>query len=254
MSELELRIQHAIRTDAQRGRDVERVGPFLATFTPGSRNPYLNYAIPEQGAGPSPADVEALAGTFESRSLRPRLEYVPGLAPAVESALLEAGFAVEARTPLMTFAGPATPAEPEGIELVEVRDSETIRAAVTVQHEAYEEAEPPDHARIAGVARGLERGALLVLAREASTGEPAGAGQCTPPVDGETELTSVGVGAAFRRRGIAQALTAWLARTMSDRGADLVFLMADGEPEARIYERAGFARMGEVLHISRERR
>ena len=74
MSELELRIQHAIRTDAQRARDVERVGPFLATFTRETRNPYLNYAIPEPSAVPSPTEVEALARTFASRSLRPRLE------------------------------------------------------------------------------------------------------------------------------------------------------------------------------------
>jgi ribosomal protein S18 acetylase RimI-like enzyme len=250
---LHLRIQDAIRSDAQHGRDVERIGPFLATFTPGSRNPYLNYAIPERDAAPSRADVEALAEAFERRSLRPRLEYVPSTAPDVEASLLDAGFTVEARTPLMTFGGTAPLDSPDGIELLEAREAETIRAAASVQSEAYGEAEPPGEGRVAGLQRGIERGALLVLARDRLTGEPAGAGQCTVPVAGATELTSVGVRAAFRRRGIAQAVAARLATTMSARGADLVFLMADGEPEARIYGRAGFARAGEVLHVSRER-
>jgi hypothetical protein len=46
VSDVEHRIQAAIRADATRSREVERIGPFVATFTPGSRNPYLNYAIP----------------------------------------------------------------------------------------------------------------------------------------------------------------------------------------------------------------
>jgi hypothetical protein len=46
-------------------------------------------------------------------------------------------------------------------------------------------------------------------------------------------------------------MTRWLAREMHARGNDGVFLMADGEAEARIYERAGFA-TSEILHISRE--
>jgi ribosomal protein S18 acetylase RimI-like enzyme len=251
VSELELRIQHAIRGDAERGREVERVGPFAATFAPGTTNPYLNYAIPEAGASPSASEIAALAAAFVERSLRPRLEYLPSLAPQLEAALVAGGFAVESRTPLMTFAGKPRPHEPRGVELLEAREPDAIRAALTVQHEAYGEDEPPDEARLTGVARGIERGALLVLARDASTHEPAGAGQCTVPVDGATELTSVGVRPAFRRRGIAQAMAAWLAAEMTSRGADLVFLMAHGDREAKIYECAGFARIGEVLHISR---
>jgi hypothetical protein len=45
-------------------------------------------------------------------------------------------------------------------------------------------------------------------------------------------------------------MVALLARTMVDRGVDLVFLMAAGEAEARIYARIGFTEIGEVLHIS----
>jgi predicted GNAT family acetyltransferase len=70
-----------------------------------------------------------------------------------------------------------------------------------------------------------------------------------PPHDGLTELTSIGVRDAFRRRGIGAAMAGWLAQAALDRGLS-VFLMAAGPDEARIYARAGFVEQGEVLHIS----
>jgi hypothetical protein len=45
-------------------------------------------------------------------------------------------------------------------------------------------------------------------------------------------------------------MTGWLTREAYARGMSLVFLMARGEAEARIYERAGYVRRTEVLHIS----
>jgi hypothetical protein len=46
-------------------------------------------------------------------------------------------------------------------------------------------------------------------------------------------------------------MTAWLAAQMRARGADLVYLTAAGEDEARIYARVGFERVGEALYVSR---
>ncbi len=70
------------------------------------------------------------------------------------------------------------------------------------------------------------------------------------PEAGASELTSIGVRPVFRRRGIAAAMTSWLAERMPDRGADLVYLTAAGEAEARIYARVGFERIGEALYVS----
>jgi ribosomal protein S18 acetylase RimI-like enzyme len=251
VSALEARIQAAILSAAARGRNVERIGPFTATFNATSTNPFLSYAIPEAAATPSPDDIEALVAAYRLRSRVPRLEYLPTLAPAVEPALVAAGFTVDARAPLMTFSPGCTPAAPAGIELVETISDENIRAAAMAQHEAYDEPEPPTDSWIAGVHASIDAGGVLVLARNAQTGEPAGGGQCTPPHEGATELTSIGVRLAYRRQGIAAGMTALLAETMRARGADLVFLMAAGEPEARIYARVGFERVGEVLYVSR---
>jgi ribosomal protein S18 acetylase RimI-like enzyme len=248
--ELERRIQASIRADACRSRDVERIGPFVATFTRYDPNPFLNYAIPDEEARPGPADVEALAAAYLAHDRTARLEYLPALAPAVEPALVAAGFLPESRLPLL-IAVEVRELLLDGIELIEPSTADDYRAVAVVQWEAYqEEGEPPP--RVAsGLRRSAEAGGVVLLAREACTGEAAGAGQCTPPHDGLTELTSVGVRPAFRRRGIAQALAGRLARVALERAATGVFLMAHCDAEARIYERAGFERLSEVSLVSR---
>src|SRR5262245_28176907 len=95
------RIQAYLRVAAPRGREQKRIGPFLATFTADTDNPYLNYAIPDDGATPVQSDVAALVDAYGRRKRKPRLEYIASLAPAVEPVLRAAGFEVEGRLPLM---------------------------------------------------------------------------------------------------------------------------------------------------------
>ncbi|MBW4448649.1 MAG: GNAT family N-acetyltransferase [Spirirestis rafaelensis WJT71-NPBG6] len=248
---MDSRIQSYLRFAASQQRDTQQIGPFLATFNPHSANPFLNYAIPDDAATPSLIDVNALIAAYESRGRKPRLEYVATLAPAVEEALVAAGFTVEGRLPLMI----CTPGSeqflpvPLDIELiVPVSDAEML-ATVTVQNEAYGESAPSaeDGQRLRN---SLAAGAIAVLARVASTGEPAGAGVCSVPGNQTTEVAGIGVRVAFRRRGIAGALTTRLVREAFDAGVTVAFLMAAHEEEVRIYTRAGFSTTGEILHIS----
>ncbi len=99
---MDSQIQGYLRFAASHERNTERIGPFLATFSPHNDNPFLNYAIPDDVATPSSADVAALITAYERRSRIPRLEYIAHLAPDVEGALLTAGFVVEGRLELMT--------------------------------------------------------------------------------------------------------------------------------------------------------
>jgi ribosomal protein S18 acetylase RimI-like enzyme len=168
----------------------------------------------------------------------------------VEPALLAAGFEVEGRLPLMTYGGAPEASVPTGIELVEAHSEEELRGVASVQWEAYGESGALPQRAIDGLRRTTDSGGLVVLARDAATREPAGGGLCTGPYDGATELTSIAVRESFRRRGIAEAMTRWLAREMHARGNDAIFLMAAGGPEARIYERAGFRTVSDILHIS----
>jgi hypothetical protein len=93
--------------------DTETIGSFLATFSRSNDNPFLNYAIPDDNATPSPADVAALIVAYEKRSSqKPRLEYVAQLAPAVEGKLIGADFCVEGHLPLMICTPGADRANP----------------------------------------------------------------------------------------------------------------------------------------------
>src|SRR5204863_320733 len=68
--ELARRIQASILAAASHGRDVERIGPFVATFNREDANPFLNYAVPDEGAAPSRAEIEALADAYRARARR----------------------------------------------------------------------------------------------------------------------------------------------------------------------------------------
>lgn len=119
-AQMERHIQSYLRQAASRWRETQRIGPLLATFTPHDANPFLNYAIPDEGAVPTPAETAALIAAFQQRSLAPRLEYLPALAPSLEPILLAAGFVIEDRMPLMVCPQEAwhdIPV-PEGIEII----------------------------------------------------------------------------------------------------------------------------------------
>ena len=250
---MDSRIQSYLRLAASLKRDTERIGPFVATFTRHNDNPFLNYAIPDSNATPEGADIAALITAYKRRSRIPRLEYVPRLAPVVEGALLAAGFAVEGRLPLMTCipGSEQTLPMPPDIELVVPAADAELLAPVAVQNEAYG-APAPDLDAARRLQASLAAGQIAVLARVAATGEPVGAGVCSVPDNGMTEIAGIGVRVPFRRRGVAGALTIRLVREAFDKGVSVAFLMAAHEAEARIYVRTGFSPIGEILHISRQ--
>ena len=186
---------------------------------------------------------------YQARARTPRLEYIPSVAPAIEPVLLAAGFEIEGRLPLMICETPVF-ASPPGMELVAASTEGELRGVAEVQWEAYEERDPLRDSAVAGLRRTADAGGVVVLARDAETGEPAGGGLCVAPYDGVTELAAIGVREKFRRRGIAAAMAGWLTDAALAKGMTLVFLMAHGVDEARIYARAGFVEHGEVLHIS----
>ncbi len=231
------RIQQYLRVVAPIGREHQQVGPFLATFNPDSDNPYLNYALPDDGAEPSDDQVAALVEAYARRSRRPRLEYIPGCAPAVEQRLLAGGFVIEGRLPVMITdtRQPAAGPDPQGFDLrIPTTDVELYNMAV-VQAEAYDEPQVPSHDVVARRRAALADGALAVIAVERTSGAVVGAGSCSPIRDGLTEVAAIGVSAVFRRRGIGGALASRLGREAISGGADVPWLMAAADAERRIY-------------------
>lgn len=233
------------------GPSALRVGPFLAGLDPHDAGRYRNYAVPDDGAAPTVEEVAALVRAFTDRDRIPRLEYLPDACPDLEAALTGAGFTLEARIPVLV-ADPAraTGAPVAGIELSPARTDDELWAVAGAQAEAYVQPEVTvhDRDRLRAV---LDRGGLVALARDASTGAGVGGGLCAPPHEGVSELAAVGVRAAYRRRGIAAALTAELTRACAGAGISTPFLTPAGPAEQRIYERAGYRVTGEMIHISR---
>jgi ribosomal protein S18 acetylase RimI-like enzyme len=233
-----------------RARGGPRVGPFSLLLSPGDRGLYGNYAIPDDGALPSLADVAALEEAFRACKRTPRLEYVPAAAPAVETALAAAGFAVELRPPLMTCragaAVPPTPA-PDGVALAFATEPDALAEAAAVEAEAFggEAAESQWLAGLPG------RGGFVLVARDLAAGAVVGVGAALRPIEGVTEVVGIGVRPAFRRRGVAQAITASLAEHVLANGCTLAFLSAAGEAQSAIYARAGFVRRAPMLFISK---
>ncbi len=245
MQNLDSRIQAYLRAHAMRMADHERNGPFVSAFDGTSGNPYRNYAVPDDGARPSVGDVAALEAAFIRRRRKPRLEYIAAAAPEVESALLRRGFATEKRYPILTCVA-AMVRDIPGFDVLEARADEDIVAAAEALSEAYGNDAPyPDPLR-----RLIEQGGLLAIVRDGGT--VAGAGMATPQHEGVTEIAGIGVRDRFRRRGIAGAVTSFLTRMAFARGATLAWLTPGSDGAERVYERAGFRRASEQLHISKE--
>jgi GNAT superfamily N-acetyltransferase len=249
----DLRIQQYLRGAAAHERDTERVGPFLATFDVRDSNPYLSYAIPDDGAVPTADEVAALLDIYTRRDRLPRLEYLPSVAPAVERALLDGGFVVEAQLPGMVCLpeGALPIAAPEGIAIA-VPDTDADWHDMTIaQHAAFgigaPEEDPDAPAR--GRAR-LADGGVTLVARDTGSGAIIGGGVATVPADGVTEIAGIGVLESHRRRGIAGAITAELTRRAFAAGVEVAWLTPGHEGAHRVYARAGYADATTILHVS----
>lgn len=234
------------------GVRAHRVGPFLAGFDDHDPGLFRNYAIPDDDAHPTGSEVTDLIAAFADRGRTPRIEYLPGLCPAVEPALIDAGFVAERRLPVMTCAPSDAVAAPVANE-IEVRLATTdhqLRQVAEAQNDAYGQPTTTGHdvARLRGTVDG---GGLVAVAVDTTTGIAVAGGLCAPPHDGVSELAAIGVRTAYRRRGIAAALTVLLTRAGPDAGITTPFLTPAGEAEERIYRRVGYRHVTQMLHISR---
>ncbi|MEI9993086.1 MAG: GNAT family N-acetyltransferase [Rhizomicrobium sp.] len=247
LNRLNARLLAYLRAAAERRPSARRAGPFLATFDD-DPNVYLNYAIPDDGIAPDAAQLADLVALFEARGRKPRLEYITGAAPQLESALLAYGFRIEKRVPVMLCRpGMQQPApQPDGLLVFAATADEDLVGAEQAQAEAY--GSPSRGPR--GLKRTLRHGGVVAAARDVASGAIVGGGIATPPLDGISEIAGIGMREAFRRRGGAAALTALLAYEAFARGIALLWLTPEDASAERIYARAGFAAVSEALHIS----
>ncbi|MGR6924277.1 GNAT family N-acetyltransferase [[Actinomadura] parvosata] len=233
------------------GPRAHRAGPFVIRFDEHDDALPFNYAIPDDDAAPTPDEVADLVAAFRERSRMPRLEYVPQAAPKVEEALLAAGFTPEDRFPLLVCPPDEVLDAPAhaAVQVRLVTDDAGLWQVARVMNAAFQAPEATAH-DVARLRRILDRGGLVAAAADAATGDVVGAGQLGGPHEGVAEVAGIAVLASHRRRGIAGAVTALLTRAGADAGVMTAFLTPADDGAARVYQRVGYRRVGEALHIS----
>jgi ribosomal protein S18 acetylase RimI-like enzyme len=236
---------------------TETIGPFTLFVNRGPGWPY--YARPTLGASAFAAgDVTRVRERQRALQIPESCAWVREGSPGVEAAAEAVGLSVaahplmvaretEADTPealsgmsvrLVTpeddlarfravaaigFGAPGTATGLEGIESLEGH-----AAGRTPEQVAY------DRARL--------REGWTVMAVALVEGAPVGVGS-HQPLGTVSEVTGVATLPAFRRRGIAAAVTRLLVADARQRGARTIFLSAADAEVGRIYERIGFRRV-----------
>jgi len=244
------RLQASLAEVASTTRDVVRVAPFTAYLDPVRELKYLSFALPDPGTGGGEAAgaLDELRAEFTVRGRSPRVEYLQALAPGMGEALEAAGWTLSEALPVMTCT-PATlaaPAPPDGLELSAVtaaHDDATIRAYLETIRAGFDDDEPVTRAQLEQF---RARGDWTRMAGRMDGGIVCTA-QCTPPALGVVEVAAVVTLPAFRRRGLAGAVTAAVCRRAFAAGAEIAWLTAADDGAERIYARAGFAVAGRQL-------
>ena len=229
---------------------TEEVGPFTLFLRVHAEGWHF-YARPRlRLAGAVTADdVAAVRARQRELGVPENVEWVHETTPSLLDAALASGLTVH-RCPLLVHADPAPGWASErrvGEELtgrVELLgpddDLGPVLGAINAGFSGADEA-PPQPAGLR--AELVQRGLLTMAAAYDGQGAVVGGGSHGPR-GGTTELTGIGVLPRARRRGFGATIAATLADDARAKGVCTVFLSAEDDAVARVYERVGFVRVG----------
>ena len=252
MNELIPILQAYLRRSAAHTRTVYAHPPFHLYIHPNDSFRFFNYAIPDAPIDAlTAAQLDDLRGAFAERRRTLRFEFLHEYAPKLRGQLDALGVPSEGENPLLVCTRETwTDApRPAGLDVrrlhAESPDAE-LAASIDVGARGFGEADrPATAARIADLRRRLGLGGQYFVAWLED--EPVGVGAFTVPLDGFTELVGIATLAEHRRRGIAAAVTAEMTRIAFDEGVRTAFLTAADDDASRVYQRAGFHRIGTGL-------
>lgn len=236
---------------------VEEAGPFTV-FLRRSASGWPYYARPRLGNTHAftAADVAQVRARQRERGVPEALEWVRETTPSLLEAARTAGMRVR-ENPLLVLPDDTRPEHDNTLPGVDVRlvagdapDLGVVMAAVEAGFSGTDDVVPSEP----GELRRLVEDGLLVLvgAYDGQAGGPDGrpgspgvvGGGSHNPRGAVTELTGIAVLPSARRRGIGAAITRALAADARNRGIETVFLSAQDDAVARVYERVGFVRVG----------
>lgn len=236
---------------------AEPIGPFTLFVQAGGGWPY--YARPSLGASEfSGADVMRVRQRQRELGVPQSFEWVAETTPGVRSAAVDSGLTVVDH-PLMVLLPDAAHRvpPPAGIELRLVSPEDDLALFNAVARIAFGEpgtavgAAGESALAAAAQAGHSDQGYLQERLRSGRTATAVALFHGTPvsvgshqPVNGVSEIVGVGTLPAFRRRGIAAALTSLLVEDAQQRRVETVFLSAGNALVVRIYEQVGFRLLG----------
>jgi ribosomal protein S18 acetylase RimI-like enzyme len=239
--------------------DAEAVGPFTL-FRSRVAHPF--FARPSPGWAPgyaTAADVRSVSERQRELGLPETLEWIKEAAPELGTACLDAGLLVSEHPLLVHHDALAVPV-PDGIRIRRVDDADdpVLPSAQTVARLAYasggtaihdvgpserdaaaEQRAPADADDLRQLIRD---GRSVVVVAEDEHGVLCSGGH--NPVGDVTEIVGVGTLPSARQRGLGAAVTDTLVADAIRRGVEVIFLSADTDDVARVYERVGFRRVG----------
>jgi ribosomal protein S18 acetylase RimI-like enzyme len=235
---------------------TEQIGEFTLFIKIGPGFPY--YARPSLGAKQVGAeDVQRVRNRQRELGVPQAFEWVAETTPTLTAAAEAAGLVVSSH-PLMCWRNHAgTPGAVPNVEVRLVSVADDLPLLHGIAHVAFAHAGTAagsadlDDARNAAQRdpatlhfwqERLQAG-LTVMAVALLDGQPVGVGS-HQPFGSATEVVGVAVLPAFRRRGIAAALTSHLVADAMERRIRTIFLSAGDETIGRIYERVGFRHIG----------
>ena len=236
---------------------VESVGPFTLFINSGPGWPY--YARPTLGESRfSASDVQRVCERQSTLGVPQAFEWVRETTPALEAAVIAAGVQVVAH-PLLVLDpdGRGQVPVPPGIDTRLVLPEDDIALIGAVAWVAFGAAgtaigpEGRQELRAAAARRSPSiveferqrlRAGTTVMATAFDNGLPVSVGSHNP-VGSVSEIVGVGTLPELRRRGLAAAVVHQLIEDAQSRGVETIFLTADDETVARVYERLGFRRI-----------
>lgn len=228
------------RSDAR----IEVHGPLTLYVGTGA---WTYYARPAVDAGRIEAqDVRRLCTRMAELGQPRSFEWVAESTPSMTTAVQRAGLAVQ-EGPLLVAADPLAVVLPNGFRLLIVGAADAaIGEYLDVARVSF--GDEPAPSTVADVAHVRDRIAdgRTVLMVAVDGDEPVAVGSHQPvQVAGEwtSELVGLGTLPRYRGRGLAAALASALAEHAA-AFCSLVFLAAGDGDVARVYERAGFVRVG----------
>lgn len=265
-TELINRIERYLDAAPRSQADAEGVGPFTLFR---SRFAHQFFARPSLGWAPGYAtavDVRSLCARQRELGLPERIEWLTEIAPYLATACRDAGLTVTAHPLLVHHDSLAVPV-PDGIGVrrVDLADDPVIPAAQVVARLAF--ASPQTAIADVGIAerdraidewapeasdglrRRIREGDSVLVVAEDERGVLCSGGH--NPIGDVTEIVGVGTLPDHRQQGLGAAVTDTLVADAIRRGAEVIFLSADTDAVASVYERVGFRRIGTVCDAVR---